>query len=84
LETVAGSETRAQRDNDLIYHKDVPAPSALAAIQETKLVSSTIPKGLVNPTGLLENKRTVFSELIGWGAREAISEPYAARTLVAI
>ncbi|KAH9481355.1 pH-response regulator protein palA/RIM20 [Psilocybe cubensis] len=73
LETVKKSEARAQRDNDLIYHQDVPSPSALPPIQEAKLVNSTIPKGLQNPSGILGTRHQLFSNLAGWGSREAIS-----------
>ncbi|PPQ95240.1 hypothetical protein CVT26_014931 [Gymnopilus dilepis] len=73
LETVKKSEARAQRDNDLIYHQDVPSPSALAPIQETRLVSSNIPKGLSNPESVIGSKHPLFSQLAGWGAREAIN-----------
>ena len=68
------SLTRAQRDNDLIYHQDVPAASALPAIQQTNLATATIPAGLLNPASILGSKRPIFGELIGWGAREAISK----------
>lgn len=74
LETVKKGESQAHRDNDLIYHQDVPSPSALTAIQEAKLVSSTIPKGLQNPSSVLGTRHQLFSELAGWGSREAISE----------
>lgn len=73
LETITTSEARAQRDNDLIYHKDVPPPSAVSTIQETKLVSPTVPKELLNPSSILQNQRPLFFDLISWGAREAIS-----------
>jgi programmed cell death 6-interacting protein len=73
LETITTSEARAQRDNDLIYHKDVPPPSAVSTIQETKLVSLTVPKELLNPNNILQNQRPLFFDLISWGAREAIS-----------
>lgn len=74
LETVKKSELRSQRDNDLIYHQDVPSPSALVPIQETRLVSSTTPKGLLNPESMIGTRHQLFSQLAGWGAREAISE----------
>ncbi|KAF8149996.1 BRO1-like domain-containing protein [Crassisporium funariophilum] len=73
LETVRNSEVRAQRDNDLIYHHDVPSPSALPAIQATRLVSPTVPKALINPASVLGNRHPLFGELVGWGAREAIN-----------
>ncbi|KAF9563243.1 BRO1-domain-containing protein [Agrocybe pediades] len=73
LETVKSSEARAQRDNDLIYHQDVPAPSALPAIQEFKVVSSLVPKGLANLTTVIGDRHQLFSQLASWGAREAIN-----------
>lgn len=74
LETITPHQSRAQRDNDLIYHQDVPPSSALLAIQEAKLVTPTIPKGLVNPSIILLSTRPLFSDLVSWGAREAISK----------
>ncbi|KAF8910637.1 BRO1-like domain-containing protein [Gymnopilus junonius] len=73
LETVKKSESRARRDNDLIYHQDVPAPSALSPIQETRLVTSTVPKGLLNPESVIGTRHQLFSQLAGWGAREAVN-----------
>lgn len=74
LETVKNSEVRAQRDNDLIYHQDVPSPAALSKLQETKLVSATVPKGLLNSSSIIGTRHRLFSELAGWGPREAISQ----------
>jgi len=34
----------------------------------------TVPKELANPTSIVNNSDMLFSELIGWGARAAISE----------
>ena len=73
METVEKGLVRAQRDNDLIYHKDVPASSSLPEIQETNLARATIPPGLLRPEEALKSKRPLFQNLIGWGAREAIS-----------
>ncbi|KAF8968115.1 BRO1-like domain-containing protein [Flammula alnicola] len=73
LETVKNSEVRAQRDNDLVYHQDVPSSSSLPALQETKLVSPTVPKGLLNLNSVIGSQHQLFSELAGWGAREAIN-----------
>ncbi|KAJ2922412.1 hypothetical protein H1R20_g14677, partial [Candolleomyces eurysporus] len=72
METVEKGRVRAQRDNDLIYHKDVPAASSLPEIQETNLAKSTVPPGLLRPEEALKSKRPLFQSLIGWGAREAI------------
>ena len=42
--------TRAGRDNDLIYHQDVPAPSSIPVIQEVFMVQNIIePPGLQDP-----------------------------------
>jgi len=71
---VKNSEVRAQRDNDLIYHQDVPSPASLSNLQETKLVSATVPKGLLNSNSVIGNRHRLFSELAGWGSREAISQ----------
>jgi len=73
LETIATSEARAQRDNDLVYHQDVPPASSILAIQVTKLVSPTVPKSLLNPASVLQSRRPLFNNLISWGALEAIS-----------
>lgn len=74
MEIIQKKITRAQRDNDLIYHQDVPTPSALQAIQETSLSVSKIPPGLTNPETALGSNRPLFEGLVCWGAREAISE----------
>ncbi|KAG6840601.1 hypothetical protein C0991_005642 [Blastosporella zonata] len=73
LEIVQKNLSRAERDNDLIYHHDVPASSALAPIVQANLVSSTIPADLSDPTGIIGNGRLIFGELVGWGAKEAIN-----------
>jgi programmed cell death 6-interacting protein len=65
---------RAERDNDLIYHQDVPATSALEPIHEAIMVNSTIPSELLNPRSALGDEDMLFRELSGWGAREAISK----------
>ncbi|PFH52959.1 hypothetical protein AMATHDRAFT_138650 [Amanita thiersii Skay4041] len=72
LGTVQKSLTRAERDNDLIYHHDIPSISALPAIRPAPLVSSLIPPGLSNPASVLGDERPLFVDLLGWGAREAI------------
>ncbi|KAG6879119.1 hypothetical protein C0992_005096 [Termitomyces sp. T32_za158] len=73
LETVQKSLSRAERDNDLIYHHDVPAASSLIGIAQTNLVSSTVPSALSDPTSLIGNGRLIFGELVGWGTKEAIN-----------
>lgn len=73
-ENVEKNLVRAERDNDLIYHQDVPTPSALPPVQETNLVNPTVPAGLVNPMSVIGTRPSLFEGLVGWGAREAISE----------
>lgn len=73
LEIVQQNLVRAERDNDLIYHYDVPAASALTPITHTNLVTSTLPMGLSDPAALIGRGRIIFGELVGWGAKEAIS-----------
>ncbi|KAF8638258.1 hypothetical protein AX17_002280 [Amanita inopinata Kibby_2008] len=72
-DTVQKGVTRAERDNDLIYHQEVPSASALPAIRPAPLVKSTTPPGLSNPAMALAHETPLFAELLGWGAREAIS-----------
>jgi len=64
---------RAERDNDLIYHHDVPAASALDAIHETCMVKSTVLPGLADPQSAMGDEKMLFGDLLGWGARQAIS-----------
>ncbi|KAF8632279.1 hypothetical protein AX15_002017 [Amanita polypyramis BW_CC] len=73
LDTLQKDLTRAERDNDLIYHHDVPVVSTLPPIKPAPLVSSTIPQGLLNPASVLGNETPLFANLLGWGAREAIN-----------
>lgn len=73
MEIVEKAVVRAQRDNDLIYHQDVPAASSLPQIQGTNLARTTVPPGLLRPEETLGSKRPMFYELVGWGAREAIN-----------
>ncbi|KAF7986480.1 hypothetical protein HWV62_31277 [Athelia sp. TMB] len=64
---------RAERDNDLIYHKDVPSPSALAAILEVAVAPIIVPPGLQNPQSAIGNDGVILGEMPGWGAGEAIN-----------
>ncbi|KAH7913212.1 BRO1-like domain-containing protein [Hygrophoropsis aurantiaca] len=73
LDAVQKNRTRAERDNDLIYHQDIPAPSALPPIQGVSMVSSVIPPGISEPQSIIANGGVVFNEMLGWGAREAIN-----------
>ncbi|KAK7454668.1 pH-response regulator protein palA/rim20 [Stygiomarasmius scandens] len=73
LEAVQKNITRAERDNDLIYHQDVPPVSSLPPISQGTIAQMTVPKELANPTSIVNNSDMLFSELIGWGARAAIN-----------
>ena len=74
LNTLQKNYTRAERDNNLIYHHEMPAASTLAPIQETSMVRSVVPAGLENPRIAIGDETLMFDELLGWGAREAISK----------
>ncbi|KAG2017656.1 pH-response regulator, variant 2 [Coprinopsis cinerea AmutBmut pab1-1] len=73
MEIIQKNLIRAQRDNDLIYHQDVPTASALPAIPETNLTASKTPPGLLNPESVFGTRRPLFEGLVSWGAREAIN-----------
>ena len=65
---------RAERDNDLIYHQDVPNASSLPAIQPAVIAKAIIPNELTNPSLLVPGNEMLFSGLMGWDTREAISK----------
>ncbi len=74
MDNVAKDIARAERDNDLIYHQDVPAHSALPEI----VIASLIPKieppaGLTQIHTLISDDQVLFKDLLAWAAREAIS-----------
>jgi len=73
LDVLQRNLARARRDNDLIYHKDIPPSSAIAPIQDVIMVQSNLLSGLLDPKGLVGGGRVLFGELLGWGAREAVS-----------
>lgn len=64
----------AQRDNDLIYHEEVPSVSNLEIIEPANLVNSAILGGLRDPQTSLSGEEALFGKLISWGARTAISK----------
>lgn len=64
--------TRAERDNDLIYHYDVPSFSQLQPVQEITMVKSTIPPGLQDCAADINQDGLIFGDLVGWGAKVAI------------
>ncbi|KAF9046965.1 BRO1-domain-containing protein [Hymenopellis radicata] len=61
---------RAERDNDLIYHKDVPAISTLSPIPHAAIAQLTTPVGLSNPA---KGVHMIMGEMLSWGAQEAIN-----------
>ncbi|KAJ7931480.1 BRO1-like domain-containing protein [Mycena leptocephala] len=73
LDTVQKDYARAERDNDLIYHDDIPAASALPPIQHSAIAKLTVAPGLLNPDSVLGPGGPLFAEMIGWGAQEAIN-----------
>ena len=75
LDIVQKNVSRAERDNDLIYHQDVPPSSALPAIQEVSMVQPLIDPGLQDPKSVVGTNGVIFGELLGWGARLAIGTP---------
>ena len=72
LDIVQKSTSRAERDNDLIYHQDVPPTSALPAIQEVSMVQSLTEPGLQDPKAVIGTDGVILGELLGWGAQLAI------------
>ncbi|KAH0833294.1 putative pH-response regulator [Lanmaoa asiatica] len=73
LDVLQRNLTRAERDNDLIYHKDIPPSSAITPIQDVIVVQSNPLSGLSDPKSVVGSSRVLFGELLGWGAREAVS-----------
>jgi programmed cell death 6-interacting protein len=78
LDTVQRDITRAERDNDLLYHDTVPALTALPPIEGSNVVQSVIPIGLKNLDTALAGEQMIFGKLPSWAAREAISESLVA------
>ncbi|KIM56911.1 hypothetical protein SCLCIDRAFT_1219945 [Scleroderma citrinum Foug A] len=72
LDVVQKDLTRAQRDNDLIYHQDIPASTAIDPIQEVVMVKSNVPQGLSNPRSVIGSDGVFFEDMLGWGPREAV------------
>lgn len=73
LSTIETNLTRAQRDNDLIYHKDIPPLSTLPIIQGVTLCPLKIPAELQRPDTVIASDGYLFRSMLGWGATEAIS-----------
>ena len=74
LDAVQKNISRAERDNDLIYHQDIPPFTALPPIQEVQLAQSAILPELQSPEKCIGDGRIIFAEMIGWGAGVAIGE----------
>ncbi|PVF99793.1 putative pala protein [Serendipita vermifera] len=64
--------TKAGRDNDYIYHQEVPPISALEIIEPANLVNSAVLSGLRDPQTSLNGDDALFGNLTSWGARTAI------------
>lgn len=73
MAVVKDSYTRSERDNDLIYHKEVPSLAALPAISPAQMVKVDVPNGLNDPQTVLHGDGVIFGELLAWGAKAAIS-----------
>lgn len=73
LDVLQKNLARAERDNDLIYHQDVPASSAISPIQEVVMVQCNVPPGLLDPKSIIGSDHILFGDMLGWGAREAVS-----------
>ncbi|KAI9061298.1 pH-response regulator [Trametes sanguinea] len=72
LDIVQKNLARAERDNDLIYHQDVPPASSLPAIAEVSMAQPLIDAGLQDVKSVVGKDAVIFGELLGWGARLAI------------
>ncbi|GBE87997.1 pH-response regulator protein palA/RIM20 [Sparassis crispa] len=72
LDNVQKSTSRAERDNDLIYHQEVPSLSALPPLQEVSVAQPVVPAGLADPKAAIGNDAVIFGDLLGWGAKVAI------------
>lgn len=73
MEAVQQALARAEKDNDLIYHQEVPAASSLPQIKGVGMVQSVISDALREPKNALGNDAAIFGELLGYGAKVAIS-----------
>lgn len=75
LTVLEKEEKSAEKDNDLIYHEDVPPPTMLEAIAPIAMANVTVPAALIDPKKVLEQtgETVIFENLVSWGAGEAIS-----------
>ncbi len=74
MDTIQKNLTRAERDNDLIYHQEVPSISSLPSIIEASMVQPLIPGALAEPKTALGDDAVIFGELLGYGAKLAIGK----------
>jgi hypothetical protein len=75
VQKLTDSLITAQRDNDLIYHQDVPAPSGLEPIEGKGFVNAVVLLGLADPTTVVSGgDGAIFANLESWGVRTAIRE----------
>lgn len=65
---------KREKDNDNIYHHEIIPSSSLVPIAQRSLVASELPPELVDPAKIIGSDHVIFSELVGWGAKEAISK----------
>ncbi|KAJ7227152.1 BRO1-like domain-containing protein [Mycena pura] len=72
LDTLQKDYARAERDNYLIYHDDVPAASVLPPIPPSDIAKLVVVQGLLNPDSFIGEQGPLFGEMVGWGARAAI------------
>ncbi|OCH95381.1 BRO1-domain-containing protein [Obba rivulosa] len=77
LEIVQKDLVRAERDNSLIYHDDIPPISALPAIPEVSMVQSAVPIGLSDHKSVIGNNEVLFAELVPDAAKVAIDQETA-------
>ncbi|KZP00623.1 BRO1-domain-containing protein, partial [Calocera viscosa TUFC12733] len=63
--------SRAERDNDLIYHQDVPAASSLPPIQARNVTNPAPVEGMKDPRKALGGD-VLFEQLMPWAVTRAI------------
>jgi len=74
LTTIEKDLKSAERENDMIYHKDVPATTSLSEIAGVALVKSETPRELDPRLLIGPNSPAIFGDLMAHGARLAIGE----------
>ncbi|KAI5984473.1 hypothetical protein EDD15DRAFT_2375293 [Pisolithus albus] len=73
LDALQKNPGRTQRDNDLIYHCDIPASTAIDPTVDVIMVKSNVSPGLLDPKSLLGTGGILFGDMLGWGAQEAVN-----------